>query len=279
MLLDALETIQKLISSRPGQLAAGGVLAGIVLKSFERMEAVLTDNTKLEIAVWLLDRKKLSPTFQSWPDTLAKVFDLVFGAKHLSWKCFMRSAVASLATTAASVLIYSVNIHEFRSDDLWRAVPYFGAVGTVITLLFSYPALLVTRWCLRQMARHDTPLQIAAFLGLGFVATTVIALIPFGVVLSLDFIVSFDRGEPLFELGFVVAWLFVPPLFYTSVWLWLYASSGFLLKAARRFDIGFEWFNKHCDIEKKPLQSIGLVSGAIVALVYWAVVIIHRVFS
>jgi hypothetical protein len=62
-----------------------------------------------------------------------------------------------------------------------------------------------------------------------------------------------------------------------SVWLWLYAVSGFFLKTARRFDIGFDWFSRHFDIEKKPLQSIGLVAGAIVALVYWAVVLVMRV--
>jgi hypothetical protein len=48
---DALTTITKLINSPPGQLAAGGVLAGIVWKFFERVESVLTDQTKLEIAV------------------------------------------------------------------------------------------------------------------------------------------------------------------------------------------------------------------------------------
>jgi len=67
------------------------------------------------------------------------------------------------------------------------------------------------------------------------------------------------------------------PAFVSCGWLWLYAGSGFLLKAARKFDIGFEWFNRHFDIEKKPLQSIGLVAGALVAVVYWAVVIVGRV--
>src|ERR1017187_8794881 len=38
---DALTTITKLINSPPGQLAAGGVLAGIVWKFFERVESVL----------------------------------------------------------------------------------------------------------------------------------------------------------------------------------------------------------------------------------------------
>jgi len=33
-------------------------------------------------------------------------------------------------------------------------------------------------------------------------------------------------------------WYF--PAFFTSIWLWLYAASGFFLKAAKRFNIGFE---------------------------------------
>lgn len=63
----------------------------------------------------------------------------------------------------------------------------------------------------------------------------------------------------------------------TSIWICLYTASGFLLKAARRFDIGFEWFNRKFDIEKKPLQSIGLVAGVLVAVGYWAAVIVSRV--
>lgn len=72
------------------------------------------------------------------------------------------------------------------------------------------------------------------------------------------------------------ATVFFFPAFFTSIWLWLYAGSGFLLKATRRFDIGFQWFNRHMDIEKKPLQSIGLVAGAIVAVVYWTAVVVMR---
>ena len=72
-------------------------------------------------------------------------------------------------------------------------------------------------------------------------------------------------------------WFVLGAAFFTSIWLWLYAGSGFILKAARRFDIGFDWFNRKFDIEKKPLQSIGLVAGALVAIVYWTAVIVSRV--
>ena len=68
--------------------------------------------------------------------------------------------------------------------------------------------------------------------------------------------------------GFRPRYLLLPP-FVASIWLWLYAGSGFLLKAARRFDLGFQWFNRKFDIEKKPLQAIGLVAGSLVAIIYW----------
>jgi len=51
---DALTTITNLINSPPGQLVAGGALAGVVWKFFDKVEAVLTDQTKFEIAVWLV---------------------------------------------------------------------------------------------------------------------------------------------------------------------------------------------------------------------------------
>lgn len=36
----------------------------------------------------------------------------------------------------------------------------------------------------------------------------------------------------------------------------------FLLRTARRFDIGFDLFNRKLDIENKPLSAIGLVGGS-----------------
>jgi hypothetical protein len=46
MATDVIGTITNVINSPPGQLAAGAALGGIVWKFFERVEAVLTDQTK-----------------------------------------------------------------------------------------------------------------------------------------------------------------------------------------------------------------------------------------
>ena len=101
---DTLTTITNLITSPPAQIAAGGVLAGIVWKFFEKVEAVLTDDAKLRIAVWLLELRTAQKV-ESWPETFANVFDRVFGKEHLSWKCFLRSSMASCTAIGLTLLV------------------------------------------------------------------------------------------------------------------------------------------------------------------------------
>jgi hypothetical protein len=84
--------------------------------------------------------------------------------------------------------------------------------------------------------------------------------------------------KPLISDVFVGGWAasYLIPAFFTSIWLWLYAGSGFILKAARRFDVGFQLFNRTFDIEQKPLSAIGLIAGALVAVIWWTFVIVRR---
>ena len=143
---DILDAITKLIQSPPGQLAAGAVLAGIVWKFFERVEAVLTENTKLEIAVWLLG-VKVGQKVEPWPETFAKVFDRVFGKRHLSWKCFVRSCAASSSAYGLGVL---VSVLGYR-DQNWRLI-FTSGLALVVTaiwlgsLIVDYVSLLKARW-------------------------------------------------------------------------------------------------------------------------------------
>jgi hypothetical protein len=281
---DTLTTITKLIQSPPGQLAAGGVLAGIVWKFFERVEAVLTDNTKLEIAVWLLGRKKFGPKVQPWPDTFAKLFDRVFGTKHLSMKCFFRSCIASVLTTTVSVLFSWFLYEQSKVDSL----SLHFRDGFMANILPDYVSLLKARVLIGWMRsmRHGSALlgvivmDFALTLGWALFTALVLIHVLYGGTpdiagaLNVAFNHSFDM---LFVMRRIGMWYVIYPMFFTSIWLWLYAGSGFILKAARRFDVGFDWFNRHFDIEKKPLQSIGLVAGALVAIVYWTVVVVSRV--
>jgi hypothetical protein len=69
----AIDVFTKFVNSPGGVLTAGAVLAGLVWKFFERVEAVLTEQTKFEIAVWLVGAeigKKVTP----WLQVFAFVF-------------------------------------------------------------------------------------------------------------------------------------------------------------------------------------------------------------
>jgi len=293
---DALTTISKLINSPPGQLAAGGVLAGIVWKLFERVEAVLNENTKLEIAVWLLG-VKVGQKVEPWPDTFAKVFDRVFGTKHLSWKCFWRSFLASCAALCLTLLFtsWNRNLNWYVAKNIvLEAHLWLPLVVLIANAIPDYVSLLETRLLLGFISRSPSTLDRIWILTGDLIFTLYIALVcvtyglstvlastsnglAVGALFNPDILLrAFKPSELILSLRLLnepgVASLWFYPAFFTSIWLWLYAGSGFILKAARRFDIGFDWFNRKFDIEKKPLQSIGLVAGALVAIVYWAAV-------
>jgi hypothetical protein len=276
---DALTTITNLINSPPGQLAAGAALAGIVWKFFERVEAVLNEDTKLEIAVWLLDRKPLSPTFQNWPDTFAKVFGLVFGEKHLSWKCFGRSCLATLTACAVCLLglVMYLRFVPFSIITLnGKLVLTLAGLSSIGLFLFDYVSLLETRFALNLLRRWSSWFVVLMILIADVVVTGITGAIPsttftLGPTLHplrtyYKQMATMMRRQPVFgksaveqeqKLGIKdteatektiaalfndwhrkkllqleVMWL---PTFFTSIWLWLYAGSGFLLKAARRF--------------------------------------------
>jgi hypothetical protein len=63
----------------------------------------------------------------------------------------------------------------------------------------------------------------------------------------------------------------------TQVFVVVAICAGVVIRAVRSFDVGLEWFNRHFDIEKRPLKSIGFVAGAMAAVVYWAAVMVSRV--
>ena len=302
---DILTTFTNFINSPPGQLVAGATLGGIVWKFFERVEGVLNEDTKLEIAVWLLGRRPLGPRVERWANTFAKIFDQVFGRRHLSWSCFGRSAVASVVSVAVALGIRTAQLPPGSKAVYFKALYFMDpleAIGGLLLLnvIPDYISLLESRYVLRLMQQSQWfattfLLLISDFLItflIGFTAACVsnvvrsLLSILYRIPLTLHNLDAFRMTVPLFfnsltpqGMAYAVVlfgFVYIFPAFFTSIWLWLYAGSGFLLKFARRFDIGFEWFNRRFDIEKKPLQSIGLVAGALVAVVYWAAVIVTR---
>jgi hypothetical protein len=101
-----------------------------IQKFFEEIEKKLSADTKLEIAVWLLD---LHPgkAIQSWHSTFPKVFTSAFGDRHFSWKCFWRSSFASVCTSAV-VFTAAFLLKDFPFSSAFEA--YFTFLGASIPI-------------------------------------------------------------------------------------------------------------------------------------------------
>ncbi len=66
--------------------------------------------------------------------------------------------------------------------------------------------------------------------------------------------------------SFFGVWIY--STFLTSVWLWLYALSGFLVKTIARSRKGLHFLQEHLNIEEHPLRSMGFVLMLLVTVVY-----------
>lgn len=284
-----LALLPSLITHPAIQLLTGGVLAWLVWKFFEGVDRALTDETKIEIALWLVGVETASKV-KNWTGTFARLFNRVFGTRHFSWTCFWRSCAASLMSSAICVGGLLLLQPMLLSN---RFTPKNLVAGIGVNVVVGYFALLKTRTALRLLQRSYSLGQEAVLslldvylTGLIGSASTLLALWAFsgfrselvwpgiGRLLELQPLWIFDHAVQRWDLW--ALGLCGLPIVLASVWVWLYVVSGILLKATFLFDFGFGWFYRKFDIEKKPLQSIGLVAGALVAVVYWAAVIVSR---
>jgi len=119
--------VARILGTVPGliisQLLVGSSLTVVMVQACKFVEERLAADTKDAIAVWLLDLR-VARTAQIWASTLSKVFDRVFGKKHLSWKSFVRSCLSSYVGLILFLLILSC-------IALPGKVSYFGSVVTL----------------------------------------------------------------------------------------------------------------------------------------------------
>ena len=266
---------------------------------FSRSEKVASPDAKNAITRWLKN-VKLEGTPTTWPSTFADVFDSIFGKKHFSWRCFWRSCVASLIAVIVVASIWAVLrpddvagfFDELRSGSFGHFLLWFyGAFFVFLNLFPDYVSLLESRYIIRRMstAQHSTG-RILSLLALDFVLTVSIF---FATPFLFFFVNSYASGDTAADAlevytGFIAEILeygvflkspydslsfgiFFYTTFFTSVWVWLYAISGLVVKLAGYLGIGFSRLKWFLDIENKPLHSLGVISMLLVTMIYLGV--------
>jgi hypothetical protein len=75
-------------------------------------------------------------------------------------------------------------------------------------------------------------------------------------------------GPPAVRILGIPWGIFFYSTFFTSVWVWLYAVAGGLLRLASYLGLVLRGLRGILDIQNKPLRSIGMVSNLLITLVY-----------
>jgi hypothetical protein len=133
---------------------SGGV-AGTVLGAFELGERFASQRAKDALSTWLLslDIHKA----KALPDGTQELFERIFGERHFSLKCFVRSAVFSLGAMGfLTVLVLLIigpvkqSIREFFFANLGLLL---ATLWILWSILIDYVSLFKTRVILRILTR------------------------------------------------------------------------------------------------------------------------------
>jgi hypothetical protein len=278
-----------------------------VLGLFWRADDAFSDELR-DLLTQKLQGLKVPTEAVDWPQGFARLFDRVFGARHLSLNCFLRSCIASLIAVALLIGL-GAGLHGYGIDLLNRdAVVAFLFFFFAFNLGADYLSLLETRWVLSRLGQQPGALRHAAWLVFDFVLTSLIFVVvglifalamnvtaalieqtygreaaAYAVKVSIPMIAErfFDYGlyleaTPLREVSgtaetparFLNLGFFYYSTLLTSLWLWLFIAGWAVVRSAARFQTLLGWLQFALPIRTKPMRAIGEVAALITALVF-----------
>lgn len=231
--------------------AAG--LAGAMLALTAFAASILNPGRKRQIARWLMG-KQLE---EHWASSFTALFDTVFGRQHLSLRCMIRSAIASMI---AVVVIWALMGIGGVYDLRLRTELDLGVLLVVFlfaNLVADYLSLLETRWLLGWLSKpRALPVQIAALIADFVVSGTIIWTAIFAVTWAAG--IETDSFAEVLGVFSILSVLFYST-FLTSVWIWAYIASTAVLRLFTRWRL-----HETLDVEGKPLRILGLVMAGVV---------------
>ncbi len=213
----------------------------------------LSQEAKDTLTLWLWGEYE-----STWSHHFCNLFDAVFGQRHLSLRCFLRSSLASvLAVLLLYVLfaeILGVMSHRALGElSLWQAI----AFGAAINVVPDYISLFETRWLLRRFERVKSVLGQVGILFADALLTGAI------IWLGINLFQLVRGAEPLTAIEmlalFSVFSVFFYSTFLTSLWAWIYCLSTWIMRLFSR-----TMLNKVLDVENKPVAQVALVGTILV---------------
>ncbi len=270
-------------------LLAWVALVSGLMTLFSFAEEVTKSEVKSAVTKWLLNIN-VEGSFSNWPGQFAGIFDGVFGKRHISFRCFWRSCIASIS----SVVIVLLVVKGVRSDLGYRdlyPLAFLPFLIIILNFIPDYISLLETRLLIRWLSKKYSTFRIFISLVFDFLITTIIWAIWFFSLGTFYLCLYFKEPNMLFVSFFaglffrLLPFLFYNPYvaykpehiivlalfystFFTSVWVWLYVFSGLVVKALNRIGIGLNIFKGMLDIEKRPIRSLGFLICILISTLF-----------
>jgi hypothetical protein len=219
--------------------------------------ALVRPQHKDSIALWLMGAE----TDSNWVRGFVSLFDALFGEKHFTLHCMLRSALASLLAVALIwVLMGELGTFGTRFDTNLSLGGFLIAV-LAVNLVADYLSLLETRWLLGWLEKGRSPLVQVGVLALDLLFSA--GIIWLALVAYLNSPLNQGEVESFAEiLGvFSIFSVLFYSTFLTSIWSWSYILSALVMRLLRRARLG-DWLN----VAEKPILVLACVLAGIVFL-------------
>ena len=262
-----------------------GTLIGGIWLLFYAMEETATPDAKRSAVDWIksIAAKSTSQTIVESPQWFIEAFDRIFGDRHLTWRCFQRSCVASMMAVSVMTIVWTV-----LDIDLWQSHLLLNQGSPIIVMLFAalvfnlvpdYISLLETRWILRRVS-HAGLKKLIAIVVLDVIITGGIFVCGVGIIVIL---ISSIDGHPMgvSEIAeFFSDWvllksyldmpfgIFFYSTYFTSVWLYLFIAASIATKLLYSLGHTGNQVLALLKVEEKPFNSMGLLLIGLLTLAF-----------
>jgi hypothetical protein len=280
------------------------VVAGSVLGVFELGERFASQRAKDALSKWLLtfDVQKA----KALPDGTQELFEKIFGERHFSLKCFMRSAAFSLGTMAfIAVLCLLIWPEEFgkMTSTFFEKTPFtsgvwlFASLWLPWSIVIDYASLFKTRVILGILTRLRHNKASVAILGVDYFIYSLLWAVSTVILFGLStYISNYPTPGTFLEVAFffasfgfiigltyqhseMVYSIFFWAGFAPSIWMWLYMLALFFTRALLRSEKLVNWLRWALDVEKNPFRSIGAVAATLAFIACVAIILVSAEVS
>jgi serine/threonine protein kinase len=263
-----------------------------IMGLFREGEKVMSAESRAAVSDWLL-QEDFAARHSNWPGTFVALFDALFTKEHLSWTCFRRSAVTSVLVVtvlfagfaAFGLITPPTTVADFAEIAILLGLP------VALNIAIDYVSLFETRWILGQMSTTDYTAEHIGYLGVDLILTGLCVILPVSVlqIFGLGVMTEFSAWTAAFWYQLGSALLNMMELFvtitaeglgeiprvmsvmlfstmFTSVWVWLYAVAGGVLRIFRPVLESLDWLKRHFDVEARPVHTMGMLLALLISL-------------